>query len=280
MCQQQGGGRIDLHTGVDDSELEQMVHKYLGQAIAPSTLRTYNSGKVRFCRFCKHYNYPILPVSEDIILLCKYVAFIGNQGLKHGMTKTYLSAIRHMQIMSGYGDPFGVQMPCLEYVMRDIKCAEAKKGGRNTRIRLPITPKLLRDMKAGLMKDPHSHDNTMIWVACCTCFFGFLRLGEIVVPSSMGYDPSVHLSVGNVTLDSRVSPSVAQVTVKVSKTDPFRKGVAIFLGKTNNELCPVTALATYMYLAVRGATRGSFFRFVNGRPLTRESFVSRVRNLK
>jgi hypothetical protein len=35
--------------------------------------------------------------------------------------------------------------------------------------------------------------------------FGFLRAGEIVVPSSAGYDMSVHLSMGDVTLDSRVS---------------------------------------------------------------------------
>lgn len=98
-----------------------------------------------------------------------------------------------------------------------------------------------------------------------------------MVPSSMGYDPSVHLSVGDVTLDSRTSPSVAQITIKASKTDPFRKGVAIFLGKTNNELCPVTAIATY--LALRGTSPGPFFRFNNGQPLTRESFVSRVRRL-
>ena len=79
-----------------------MVQTYLRQAIAPSTLRTYNSGKTRFSRFCQNHNYPVLPVSEDI--LCKYAAYIGNQGLKHGtIIKTYLSAIRH-----NYADYVGV----------------------------------------------------------------------------------------------------------------------------------------------------------------------------
>lgn len=116
---------------MDNNELEQMVQKYLGQAIAPSTLRTYKSGKARFSHFCEEYNYPLLPVSEDI--LCKYVAFIANQGLKHATIKTYLSAIRHMQIVSGYGDPFKGQMARLEYVMRGVKYAEAKTGRGNTR---------------------------------------------------------------------------------------------------------------------------------------------------
>lgn len=53
--------------------------------------------------------------------------------------------------------------------------------------------------------------------------------------------------------------------------------MAVFLGKTNNELCPVTALTTY--LAVRGGSPGPFFRFRDERPLTRESFVARVRSL-
>ena len=102
----------------------------------------------------------------------------------------------------------------------------------------------------------------------------FLWFSEIVVPSMSAYDPSVHLSFGDVTLDSREAPTLAQVTIKASKTDPFRKDVAIYLGRTKNELCPVTAVATY--LAARGGTPGPFFRFRNGRPMTRESFVATV----
>ena len=73
----------------------------------------------------------------------------------------------------------------------------------------------------------------MLWAACCTCFFGFLRSGEITVPSAGEYDPGAHLSYGDVTLDSRESPTMAQVNIKASKTDPFRKGVSIYIGRTN-----------------------------------------------
>ena len=79
----------------------------------------------------------------------------------------------------------------------------------------------------------------MLWAACCTYFFGFLRSGEITVPSAGEYDSGAHRIYGDVTLDSRESPTMAQVNIKASKTNPFRKGVSIYIGRTNNGLCLV-----------------------------------------
>lgn len=36
------------------------------------------------------------------------------------------------------------------------------------------------------------------------------------------------------------------VTIKASKTDPFRKGIKLFLGKIASDLCLVTAMLTAM----------------------------------
>ena len=63
--------------------------------------------------------------------------------------------------------------------------------------------------------------------------------------------------------------------VKASKTDPFRLGVEIFVGKTGNALCPVSAVLAYM--AIRGPGPGPLFRFVNGSPLTRAHLVTKVK---
>ena len=76
--------------------------------------------------------------------------------------------------------------------------------------------------------------------------FGFLRSDEIIVPSDLEYDPSVHLSFGDVRLDSVTDPQFLEVTIKASKTDPFRQGVQVFLGRTNSDLCPVAAVLNYM----------------------------------
>ena len=63
--------------------------------------------------------------------------------------------------------------------------------------------------------------------------------------------------------------------MKASKTDPFRKGVEIVLGRTHNPLCPVTALLSY--LSIRGNRSGFLFLFADGRPLTKARFISKVR---
>ena len=166
-------------------------------------------------------------------------------------------------------------MPVLEYVLRGIKGEQARSGSAGCQTRLPITPTILRKMRKVWSKDPKNFDHIMLWAACCTCFFGFLRSGEITVPSAAGYDPKSHLSMGDVALDRRDSPTMIQVTIKASKTDPFRKGVSIYLGRTDTDLCPVAALAAY--LVVQGSTVGPLFRFANGHPLTREKYVNSVR---
>ena len=93
---------------------------------------------------------------------------------------------------------------------------------------------------------------TMLWATACTCFFGFLRSGEATVPTITLYDPSVHLSVGDISLDSQSALTKVFVRIKASKTNPFRQGISICLGKTGLELCPVAAL--FSYIALRGTS--------------------------
>ena len=107
-------------------------------------------------------------------------------------------------------------------------------------------------------------------------FFGFLRSGEVVVPSDSGFDTSTHLAHGDVRVDNVRHPSFLEVRIKASKTDPFRQGVSIYLGVTGGEVCPVAAILGYMVL--RGQEPGPFFKFANGTFLTRDRFVSAVRS--
>ena len=193
----------------------------------------------------------------------------------HSSIKGYLSAIRRMQIVGGMGDPFTISLPLLEYTLRGVKLRQAKKQTTRPRTRLPMTPSLMKKLRSSWEKDSQSHNNIMLWAACCMAFFGFLRAGEITVPSLKEYDPDGHLSAGDVALDSQTDPTVVRVHIKESKTDPFRKGVYVYLGRTENELCPVAAISAF--LVVRGTETGPFFRFASGAPLSRELFVRRVR---
>jgi hypothetical protein len=107
------------------------------------------------------------------------------------------------------------------------------------------------------------------------CFFGFLRVGEVVSPANPDFDPKLHLTYKDVRMDTCESPRFLQIHIKASKTDPFRKGVAIFLGSTDSSICPVAAILDYMVR--RGESGGPFFTFADSRFLTRDRFVAAVR---
>ena len=106
-------------------------------------------------------------------------------------------------------------------------------------------------------------------------FFGFLRAGEFTVPSRAQFDPAVHMTPGDVAVDSHASPSLIRLRLKQSKTDPFRRGCDIYLGKTDAELCPVRAMLAY--LARRGAETGPLFLYEDGFPLSRDRLVTEIR---
>ena len=67
---------------------------------------------------------------------------------------------------------------------------------------------------------------------------------------------------------------VIQVTIKQLKTDPFRQGVDIYLGKTGKDICPIQAIVPY--LIIRGAQPGPLFVFADGSYLTRQRFASLI----
>ena len=76
--------------------------------------------------------------------------------------------------------------------------------------------------------------------------FSLPRSGEVTIPNSSNYDPSAHLNFADISVDNSAMPSIIQVQIKASKTDHFRQGVNIHIGRTKNDLCPVTALLVYL----------------------------------
>lgn len=254
--------------------MDQLVQFYFKHALAPTTLRTYQSAFKRYHDFCSAHNNQLFPLSE--LQLCQFVATLASQGVSHKSLKGYLSALRFFQISHNNEDPKVNEMVTLQYVLRGIKGVQSKSSGFQPRVRLPITPHILLSMRRAWEANAPDFDCDMLWAAACTCFFGFLRSGEATVPSLSGYDPQVHLSIGDVSVDSNSSPTAVRLHIKASKTDPFRLGVHIFLGKTNSPLCPVTALLSY--ISKRGLSPGPLFKHGNNRPLTRDTFVQEVKS--
>ena len=85
----------------------------------------------------------------------------------------------------------------------------------------------------------------------------------------------MHLCLSDISVDNPASPSVIKVRIKQSKTDPFRKGIDLYVGKTNSDLCLVTAILGY--LLSRGNTPGPLFTYQDGSFLTRERLTRALR---
>ena len=69
-----------------------------------------------------------------------------------------------------------------------------------------------------------------------------MRAGEFTRVSST----EDTLSVSDVSVDSRDNPQVLAVFLRRSKTDPFGAGVHLYIGRTGDVLCPVTAVLGYL----------------------------------
>ena len=181
-----------------------------------------------------------------------------------------------MQVTLGLPEPRAFSsLPRLKLVQSGIQRTHAQRA-RPPKVRMPITPGILRQMQAQWSPGASDPDVIMIWAASTFCFFGFFRAGEITVPSLASFKPERHLSWGYVGVDNPSDPKMLRVVLKYSKTDQLGKGVEVYLGKTGCSLCPVAS--TLAYMAVRGDQPGQFFKFKDGQGLTKAKFVQQVRS--
>ena len=112
-------------------------------------------------------------------------------------------------------------------------------------------------------------------MGCMLCgIFWILRCGEFLVPDGSDFDSITHLSLSDVSLDTSGNNWRFMLSLKVSKTDQFRKWALVVLGTTNSDLCPVAALLDYLVL--RGQIPGAPFCLEDGRPLKRRVFTASV----
>ena len=231
--------------------------------MAAATRRAYTTAWNRFLKWRRGASGPPLPVSQET--LCGFVSHLGWEGLTPATIRLYLAGVRHQQIMAGLPDPKWGEMPKLGLILKGIRRVRAEAGPSQPS-RRPVSPNLLSRLRAEWMKSP-GYDGTMLWAAACLCYFGCFRAGELTAPAGGGFDTMAHLSQRDITMDKAKPPQWLSVRVKQSKTDQFRQGEPVTVGRTGQELCPVEAVRAF--LAIRGGREGPLFQYWDGRPLTR-----------
>ena len=216
------------------------------------------------------------PLSES--MLCYFVAMLSFQGLAVQSIKTYVSAVKHENVAQG--SPDLTHTPHLRQVMLGVSRLQPKLRRSAPRPCLPITVHLLRGLfKHWSLAKGQPLRYSVLRAAASVCFFGFFRSGEITVPLLTAFDPSCHLSWGDVALDEGEPPSCMKIHLKQSKCDQMGRGVDVYLGMTGDEMCPVCSIASYV--GFRGTGPGPFFLVGDAAPravpLTKPEFVAAVR---
>lgn len=255
------------------SALNKDLQKYFNSSLAANTDKTYETGKRKFLQFCKFYQVPdpIIPTTESI--LCYFVVHLART-VQHDTIKVYLSATKHLHLQQNYNLELD-KFIRLQYVLRGIKRSQTK----STKIRLPILQEHM-EMFFHLLQpfSVRNHDNIMIWAAMCLAFFGFLRTSEFTVDRLFQDDK--HLGKRDIVFEpSLVSPVRMTVNVKCSKTDPFRKGIKLTIGKTGKNVCAVNAVKHYLTFLDNKEQKKPLFTCQDGKPLSRTRFVKEVQNL-
>ena len=83
------------------------------------------------------------------------------------------------------------------------------------------------------------------------------------------------LQIADVTGNSHPCPSIIRIWLKKAKTDPFGRGVNIYLGKSGQRICPIAAILAY--IAIRTPGEGQLLVHQDSTPLTRDCFVRKVK---
>jgi len=112
----------------------------------------------------------------------------------------------------------------------------------------------------------------LLWAAFSLAFYGFMRVSEFTSPTNSDSfsPPGLHWS------DVQLSPSSILLTLRQSKTDPFRRGQYITITATNTSTCPVRALCHYVNLVPLANQFGPLFSGGRFTPLSQVHVTSIV----
>ena len=113
---------------MDLTRLDASVHRYCHSGLAASTHKAYKAALNHFQAFCNRYGI-INPFPINELLLCRFTAFLADEGLAPARIKAYLSGIRHGQVIQGFPEPRkDGAMPRLKLLQTGVSRARAEDG--------------------------------------------------------------------------------------------------------------------------------------------------------
>lgn len=252
-------------------------------SISENTRNAYITGFRTFCNFLPSIgiradDFRPTPITEQTLIYFVTHCFKALR-LSINTIKLYLAAVRFFYVKAGVHCPWSTMnetCPRLHTVLRGIK-----KQSNTREKRRPITYYILCQLHSILKQGRFGKFiDTMLMSACSLAFFAFLRCGEFTIQNG---NQDNMLSLTDITMDSHENKVNAfTLVLKSSKTDPFRQGISIRIFKSGNVVCPVNSMVEYLKIRktwTNGRESPALFIEECGTPLTRNSFVSKLKQL-
>ena len=246
-------------------DLKPVVEKLCDTSLSKNTLLVYTSGMKSFGQYLTAKGavdaQEITPeISDDILI--QFIAYCSQiLNIKYSTIKLYLCGIRYHYLRHGRSSPLESSWTSARvYTFLN----SVKRNQTNTkRERMPIDINVLKKIVNQVSK---SYTDKLMTAACTLAFFAFLRCGEFTVDSELPEEVILCKE------DLVISSNKLLINLRKSKTDPFRKGIAIHVYSTKNEVCPVAAMHQYMCSAKQSASKALFI-MEDGNPLNRKTCI-------
>lgn len=207
---------------------------------------------------------PACPASDPA--LAHFVAYLADViRVAPSTIKVYLSAVRSLHIDQGWSDPLDTT-PMTQRVLAGVK----RVHGMHSRLhRLPITGRVLQQLVASFRSASwlSATDRLMLTAAATLAFHAFLRCSEL----------TTGLTRRSMTVHNQPQPHL-EFVLPASKTDPFRRGATIAIGRCAGPCCAVAAVSAYLQATAGRSPDGPLFQFTSGMQLSRLTFTQSLQH--
>jgi hypothetical protein len=268
------------------SQLVDVANKFISACLASSTRLTYQSALNSYLKCYASFGLeaPIPATQVSLVLWLSHSA-TRPRPLVPSTLRSYLSALASLHEELGFRNLLD-DKPLVNRCYKGIK----RITGVGKMVRNPITTDVLAKIKVVLDGNFYSR---LYFAAASLATYGLLRMGEFTVHGAASKDTDAFkvltlaqlqlLTEGATVISTSDFASFSQVTnmsltLRTSKTDPFRKTVTIRIGHP----VPVQAMLSYLRIhpSIHISSSSLFVQSISDHsPLTREVMIAVTRAL-
>ena len=221
------------------------------------------------------------PLSESDILT--FVAWLLDRNLAASTIETYLSGLRQVHLVNNVSLPI-LRTPLVSQILegkKHIDTQEKRSGSRP--VRLPVTPSILKLLKEELrLSDLEANLKLLLWATATICFFGALRIHELLSRRERSYDPHCTLLASDIKLKAininGKKTQILQLRLKSEKTDRIGADTILDIYESGGPLCPLKAFSKWAKSRPCSRMDGPAFVQPDGTPLTGEKFNAHLKS--